>query len=159
MTRRAARIDDNQRDIVTALERAGCTVQSLASLGEGVPDLLVGVPMRMEFGHGGLAMWQIPARNIIIEVKDGAKPPSRRRLTEDQIKTVDKLVAQNNTRQRALSKEKLKPKERQDKAKALAEDSLKEPGQPPEPSNLPDASGHAAGAVAEGSVTAVRKEA
>ena len=86
MTRRAARIDDNQRDIVTALERAGCTVQSLASLGEGVPDLLVGVPMRMEFGHGGLAMWQIPARNIIIEVKDGAKPPSRRRLTEDQIK-------------------------------------------------------------------------
>ena len=45
------------------------------------------------------------------------------------------------------------------KAKALAEDSLKEPGQPPESSNLPDASGHAAGAEAEGSVTAVRKEA
>ena len=48
---------------------------------------------------------------------------------------------------------------RKHKAKALAEDSLTEPGQPPEPSNLPDASGHAAGAVAEGSVTAVRKEA
>ena len=47
---------------------------------------------------------------------------SRLALTEDQIKTVDKLVAQNNTRQRALSKEKLKPKERQDKAKALAEE-------------------------------------
>lgn len=45
------------------------------------------------------------------------------------------------------------------KAKALAEDSLKEPARPPEPSNLPDASGHAAGAVAEGSVAAVRKEA
>jgi hypothetical protein len=45
------------------------------------------------------------------------------------------------------------------KAKALAEDSLTEPAPPPEQSNLPDTSGHAAGAVAEGSVTAVRKEA
>ena len=45
------------------------------------------------------------------------------------------------------------------KAKALAEDQLKVPALPPEPSNLPDTSGHAAGAVAEGSVAAVRKEA
>jgi hypothetical protein len=45
------------------------------------------------------------------------------------------------------------------KAKALAEESLTEPAQPPEQSNLPNTSGHAAGAVAEGSVAAVRKEA
>jgi prolyl-tRNA editing enzyme YbaK/EbsC (Cys-tRNA(Pro) deacylase) len=48
---------------------------------------------------------------------------------------------------------------RQLKAKALAEESLAEPAQPLEQSNLPNTSGHAAGAVAEGSVTAVRKEA
>ena len=45
------------------------------------------------------------------------------------------------------------------KATALAEDQLKVPAQPPEQSSLPDTSGHAAGAVAEGSVAAVRKEA
>ena len=45
------------------------------------------------------------------------------------------------------------------KAMALAEDQLKVPAQPPEQSSLPDTSGHAAGAVAEGSVAAVRKEA
>ena len=45
------------------------------------------------------------------------------------------------------------------KEKALAEDSLKEPAQPLGQSNLPNTSGHAAGAVPEGSVAAVRKEA
>jgi hypothetical protein len=45
------------------------------------------------------------------------------------------------------------------KAKALAEDQLKAPAQPPQQSSLPDTSGHAAGAEPEGSVTAVRKEA
>jgi hypothetical protein len=45
-------------------------VQSLASVGDGVPDLLVGVP--------GLKTL------LLIEVKDGSKPPSARGLTEDQ---------------------------------------------------------------------------
>ncbi len=52
-----------------ALRAAGCLVLSLAGLGKGVPDLLVGTP------QGDL---------VLIEVKDGAKPPSARRLTEDQ---------------------------------------------------------------------------
>ena len=38
---RAAKIDANQPEIVEALRAAGCTVQSLASMGRGVPDLLV----------------------------------------------------------------------------------------------------------------------
>lgn len=41
MRRRAARIDDNQPDIVAALRAVGASVQSLAALGQGVPDLLV----------------------------------------------------------------------------------------------------------------------
>jgi hypothetical protein len=66
--KRAARIDDNQPSIVQALEAAGCTVQGLASMGGGVPDLLV--------GRNGLT--------LLLEVKDGNKPPSRRKLTADE---------------------------------------------------------------------------
>ena len=66
--RRRARTDSNHAEIVEALRRAGCTVQSLAAIGDGTPDLLV--------GYGG--------RNLLVEVKDGAKSPSRRRLTPDE---------------------------------------------------------------------------
>lgn len=68
--RRAAKIDANQEQVVQALRAAGATVQSLAGVGVGVPDLLV--------GHQG--------KTILFEVKDGRKPPSARRLTEDQLK-------------------------------------------------------------------------
>ena len=64
--RKAARIDGNQVEIVAALRRAGCTVTSLSSLGNGVPDILVG-------RHGV---------NYLLEIKDGSKPPSRQRLTD-----------------------------------------------------------------------------
>lgn len=67
--RRAAKIDDNQAEIVEALERIGATVQSLASIGKGCPDLLV--------GFRGV--------NYLMEVKDGSKPPSARVLTHDEI--------------------------------------------------------------------------
>lgn len=63
--RRAARIDANQAAIVAALRRAGCYVQSLASVGKGCPDLLV----------GRAGVWHL------MEIKDGAKPPSARELT------------------------------------------------------------------------------
>lgn len=69
--RGAARVDDNQGEIVDTLRKCGCVVQILSSVGRGVPDLLVGVP------RGWL---------ILIEVKDGSKPPSRQRLTEDEEK-------------------------------------------------------------------------
>jgi Holliday junction resolvase len=68
--RRAARIDANQEQVVSALRAAGATVQSLAGVGVGVPDLLVGYQ----------------GKTLLLEVKDGKKPPSERRLTEDQLK-------------------------------------------------------------------------
>src|SRR5512139_2927673 len=40
--RRAAKIDANQPEIVDGLEAIGCSVQSLAAVGSGCPDLLVG---------------------------------------------------------------------------------------------------------------------
>lgn len=39
--RRAARTDTNHSTIVAAFRKLGCSVLSLASLGRGVPDLLV----------------------------------------------------------------------------------------------------------------------
>jgi len=68
--RRAARVDANQAEIVAALRKCGCTVQSLASVGNGVPDLLV--------GRAG--------RNYLLEVKDGSKSPSARDLTGDELR-------------------------------------------------------------------------
>lgn len=66
---RAARIDANQPEIVEALREAGCSVQLLHTVGKGCPDLLVG--------------WQ--GINCLVEVKDGSKPPSARKLTPDQV--------------------------------------------------------------------------
>ena len=67
---RAAKIDANQEAVVTALRAAGATVQSLAGVGKGVPDLLVGYQ----------------GKTLLMEVKDGNKSPSARLLTEDQLR-------------------------------------------------------------------------
>jgi hypothetical protein len=40
---RAAKVDACQSEIVAALRTAGCSVTSMARLGGGVPDLLIGV--------------------------------------------------------------------------------------------------------------------
>lgn len=66
--RRAAKVDDNQEAIVAALRAAGATAQSLAQVGKGVPDLLVGYRRQ----------------SFLLEVKDPAQPPSKRALTADQ---------------------------------------------------------------------------
>jgi len=68
--RRRAKVDSNQSDIVKALRGVGCSVQSLAAIGKGCPDLLV--------GRTGL--------NWLMEVKVGSRPPSERRLTPLEIK-------------------------------------------------------------------------
>jgi hypothetical protein len=66
---RAAKTDANQSEIVKALRKMGATVQPLHTVGQGTPDLLVG----------------IQGRNFLLEVKDGNKPPSAQKLTADQV--------------------------------------------------------------------------
>jgi len=46
MARRRARVDNNQTEIVRALRQVGATVQSLATIGQGCPDLLVSYAFR-----------------------------------------------------------------------------------------------------------------
>lgn len=70
--RRAAKRDDNEEAIVSALRKAGVYVRHLMQ-GDGLPDLLCG----------------LPRGTFLIEVKDGSKPPSQRRLTEAEQKFFD----------------------------------------------------------------------
>ena len=72
--RRAAKVDDNHAEIVRALRDIGCSVLSLAAVGKGAPDLLVGAC----FGISGRRV------NFLLEIKDGDKSPSRRKLTDDE---------------------------------------------------------------------------
>ena len=67
MMRTAARVDINQAAIVKALRQCGVSVQSMAQIGKGCPDLLV--------GHHN--------KNWAIEVK-GAKG----KLTPDQLEWI-----------------------------------------------------------------------
>jgi Holliday junction resolvase len=54
--------------VVKALRKIGATVADTSGVGEGFPDIVC--------GFRGV--------NWMIEVKDGKKPPSRRKLTPDQ---------------------------------------------------------------------------
>ena len=70
--RRANRVDYNQSVIVESLRKAGAYVR-IVTMGDGVPDLLV--------GYKGFT--------LLLEVKDGDKPPSQRKLTTAEQKFFD----------------------------------------------------------------------
>ena len=65
----AAKVDRNQPEIVKALRAVGASVHSLAPVGCGVPDLLVG----------------FKRQTYLLECKDGLLAPSARELNDDQI--------------------------------------------------------------------------
>ncbi len=56
---RAYRVDANQRDIVKGLRDAGYTVQHLHKVGEGCPDIIVGVKTKNR------------CYNFLLEIKEG----------------------------------------------------------------------------------------
>ena len=68
MPRYAARTDDNQKEIVEFLIKAGCSVIDTSGAHDGFPDLVV--------GKSGIT--------VLVEIKDGGKAPSRRKLTDKQ---------------------------------------------------------------------------
>ena len=64
------RVDKNQKIIVEALEKAGCSVLSLADLGHGMPDVIAGI-------HG---------KNFLLEIKNPENGYGRRGLNPNQEK-------------------------------------------------------------------------
>jgi hypothetical protein len=72
--RRAAKVDFNHAQIRDGLRQLpGCTVKDTSNIGGGFPDLVVGYK-----GH-----------TLLVEVKDGEKCPSARKLTAAQNNFVD----------------------------------------------------------------------
>jgi hypothetical protein len=69
--RRAARRDDNEQSIIKAMRAEGAYVKQIND--EGLFDLLV----------------SYRGETLMVEVKDGAKPPSARRLTDAEQKFHD----------------------------------------------------------------------
>lgn len=67
--RRAAKRDDNEKEIVVALRKAGAYVSFI----DEPCDLIVGYQ----------------GKTILLEVKDGNKPPSARKLTHNEQKFHD----------------------------------------------------------------------
>lgn len=66
----ANRVDSNQSRVVKSLRGIpGVTVAITSDLGKGFPDFIV--------GYKGF--------NYMIELKDGSKTPSKRKLTEDEV--------------------------------------------------------------------------
>lgn len=70
MIRRAARVDANHGEIVAALRAVGVYVHDTSAVADGFPDLCC------------LAQ----GITTLVEVKDGRKPPSARKLTPDQVR-------------------------------------------------------------------------
>lgn len=75
--RRAARRDDNEKDIIKALRACGAYVKAIND--EGAFDLLCHYN-----GH-----------TLLLEIKDGTKPPSARRLTDAEQKFHDEWPGDN----------------------------------------------------------------
>ena len=70
MSRFARRVDSNHAQIKQAFVYLGWKVEDLSRIGHGVPDLFC------EKDPENRCVW--------VEVKDGAKKPSARKLTEDE---------------------------------------------------------------------------
>jgi hypothetical protein len=68
-----ARKDSNHTEVVKAFRDLGASVLDTAQLGNGAGDIIVGL-------HN---------HNVMVEIKDGAKPPSARKLTPDEVQFHD----------------------------------------------------------------------
>jgi Holliday junction resolvase len=69
MSRRAAKVDANQPEIVAEFRAWGCSVALTHGAGAGFPDCVV--------GYRG--------QNLLVEIKDGSKIPSKQKLTGPQV--------------------------------------------------------------------------
>lgn len=64
------RVDKPQRAITETLRDLGCLVAITSDLGHGFTDLVVAIGKKL----------------LLVEIKDGSQPPSRRKLTPDEAK-------------------------------------------------------------------------
>lgn len=75
MARRAAKTDANQSDIIKVFEQLGVSVEDTSGAHNGFTDIVV--------GYKGIT--------VLVEIKNSANVPSKRRLTDDQVKVHDRF--------------------------------------------------------------------
>lgn len=76
MARRDARTDANQTELVKVLGQLGATVENTSGAHNGFTDIVVG----------------LQGVTVLVEIKDGAKVPSARKLTPAQIEVHDRFT-------------------------------------------------------------------
>ena len=72
--RKRGRTDDNHKEIRDTFRDLHCSVADTSGAGDGFPDIVVG----LRNNHGECI-------NLMVEIKDGSKPPSKRKLTKAQV--------------------------------------------------------------------------
>ncbi len=82
----AKRTDGNHAEIVQDLRAAGYSVHSTHELGDGFPDIIVGVSVCHVWGTDlrQADIHKTINRNFLFEIKNPARPPSARKLTPDE---------------------------------------------------------------------------
>ena len=83
MSRFARKKDANHNTLTAVFEALGCRVMDTSRLGGGAPDAIV--------QFGGMTM--------LIEIKDGSKPPSARKLTPAEEAAHSKMMIRTVTDQ------------------------------------------------------------
>ncbi len=92
----AKRVDANQKVVVAALRRVGASVTTTHEVSKGFPDIAVGVSGLTLVGRfnrkevlEALALIRgvkvIEGATLLLEIKDGKQPPSKKKLTPDEV--------------------------------------------------------------------------
>ncbi len=77
---RAKRVDANQAELVELGRELGAKIAITSAVGDGFPDSVWQYRHLYKIGcvtHG--------LETYLVEIKDGSKPPSKRKLTPDQV--------------------------------------------------------------------------
>lgn len=98
-------IDKNQPEIVKAVRATSASVAHTHTLGKGFPDIVVGIDGLSLIGNfkkkevlealsdvKGLRI--LEGVNLMVEIKDDSKPPSKRKLTPDEVEWHEKWQGQ-----------------------------------------------------------------
>ena len=90
------RVDRNQPEIVEALREVGASVGHTHAIGQGFPDVVVGVQGLTLVGnfsikrvkqllHAIHGLRVIEGANLLLELKDGTQSASKQKLTSDEV--------------------------------------------------------------------------